>query len=536
MAKAIMIQGTGSGAGKSLISAALCRIFSDEGMRVAPFKAQNMALNSYITLDGGEIGRAQALQAEAARAPATVDMNPILLKASGESGSQVIIHGKVHSTMKAKEYYAFKKTAWVAVRASFDRLSKQYDLIVMEGAGSPAEINLMDVDIVNMAAARYANAPVILVGDIDKGGVFASLYGTVELLKERVNPPTPHFDKGGMGGFCDADYIRGFIINKFRGDMDILKPGLDMIREKTGKPVIGVMPWINNVDLPEEDGLSLRGSNSKFKIQNSKSENIKIVIVRLQYISNFTDFDPFMYEPDVEIIYSRNPAEIENADMVIIPGSKNTAEDLRFLKETALDKSIKKAYTKGIRIIGICGGYQMLGRRIYDPHGIEGGCKEIEGLGLLNIKTTFETEKITCQVEAELTGIGDWGSGISKENTNAPNPILKGYEIHMGRSTGDIGLFNIKRLSSHPSPITHHPSLLFDGSRNRNCWGSYLHGIFENNAFRRNMLDHIRQKKGLEPLGHSIDYGRLRDEALDRLAGLVRRHVDMQFIKRMLEL
>ncbi|MCI0469401.1 MAG: cobyric acid synthase, partial [Nitrospirae bacterium] len=267
MNKALMIQGTGSGAGKSLITAALCRIFKDEGVNAAPFKAQNMALNSYITIEGGEIGRAQALQAEAARIEPSVDMNPVLLKASGEMGSQVIIHGKVHSTMKAQEYYSFKKTAWEAVKTSFDRLSKQYDLIIMEGAGSPAEINLIDVDIVNMSAAKYAKAPVILVGDIDTGGVFASLYGTVKLLGE------------------SSRRIKGFVINKFRGDIEILRPGLEMIKDRTGKPVIGVLPYIKDIGLPEEDGLALcRGS--RFTVHGSRG--IKIVIVRLQYISNFT--------------------------------------------------------------------------------------------------------------------------------------------------------------------------------------------------------------------------------------------------------
>ncbi|MEK6581372.1 MAG: cobyric acid synthase, partial [Nitrospirota bacterium] len=324
MSKSLMIQGTGSGTGKSLIVTALCRIFRDMGINVAPFKAQNMALNSYITNDGGEIGRAQALQAEAARIEPAVDMNPILLKASGDMGSQVIVHGKVHATMKAREYYAFKKNAWQAVKESFKRLSGKYELIVMEGAGSPAEINLMDVDIVNMAAAKYAKAPVILVGDIDKGGVFASLYGTVKLLGK------------------DSRHIKAFIINKFRGDFGILKPGLEMIKAKTGKQVIGVLPYIKDIGLPEEDGLSL-GQGARGRGQGAKE--IKIVVVRLQYISNFTDFDPFLCEQDVELVYSSNPADIENADIVIIPGSKNTMKDFMLLKETFLDKSIKQAYS-----------------------------------------------------------------------------------------------------------------------------------------------------------------------------------------------
>ncbi|MBI3378647.1 MAG: cobyric acid synthase [Nitrospirae bacterium] len=507
MAKSLMIQGTGSGAGKSLLVAALCRIFKDSGVNAAPFKAQNMALNSYITLEGGEIGRAQALQAEAAKIEPTVDMNPILLKASGEAGSQVIIHGKVNSTMKAREYYAFKKEAWKAVTKSFNRLSKKHELIIMEGAGSPAEINLMDVDIVNMSIAKHAKAPVILVGDIDKGGVFASLYGTVKLLGK------------------DSRHIKAYVINKFRGDLSILKPGLEMINEKTGKPVIGVLPYINNIDLPEEDGLSLQSSNSKFKIQNLKSEKIKIkiVILHLQYISNFTDFDPFMHEPDVEIVYSRNPAEIENADMVIIPGSKNTVKDLMFLKESRLDESIKQAFSKGIQIMGMCGGYQMLGKKIYDPHSIESPHKEADGLGLLNIETTFGKEKTTCQIEGELVRSSELGVK-SSENTK-----ITGYEIHLGISRGDIGLFKLRRLSSNSS-------LILDGSMNGNCWGTYIHGIFENDSFRRGIINSIREQRGLSPIDSTIKYSEMKEKAIDNLADIVKQNLDMAFINRIIGL
>ena len=541
-----MIQGTGSGAGKSLLVAALCRIFKDRGLNAAPFKAQNMALNSYITLEGGEIGRAQALQAEAAKIEPTVDMNPILLKASGEMGSQVIIHGKVHSTMKAKEYHAFVKgegdfkrgtkspfcsEAWKAVTKSFNRLSKKHELIIMEGAGSPAEINLMDVDIVNMSIAKHAKAPVILVGDIDKGGVFASLYGTVKLLGK------------------DSRHIKAYVINKFRGDLSILKPGLEMIHEKTGKPVIGVLPYIDNIGLPEEDGLSLQGSNSKFipiySGQNSKSEKIKIkiVILHLQYISNFTDFDPFLYEPDVEIVYSRNSSEIENADMVIIPGSKNTVKDLMFLKETRLDESIKQAFSKGIQIMGMCGGYQMLGKKIYDPHGIESPHKEVDGIGLLNIETTFEKEKTTCRVEAELIQpMQDTGYTIQDKIKHASCIMhhaslpLKGYEIHMGASSGDIGLFKVRRLSLNSSLVTRHSSLILDGSINGNCWGTYIHGIFENDSFRRGIINSLREQRGLPPVDSTIKYSEMKEKAIDNLADIVKQNLDMNFINRIIGL
>jgi adenosylcobyric acid synthase len=523
MSKALMIQGTGSGAGKSLLVAALCRIFKKSGLNVAPFKAQNMALNSYITLEGGEIGRAQALQAEAAKIEPTVDMNPILLKASGEMGLQVIIHGKVHSTMKAREYYAFKKEAWKAVTKSFNRLSKKYELIIMEGAGSPAEINLMDVDIVNMSIAKHAKAPVILVGDIDKGGVFASLYGTVKLLCK------------------DSRHIKAYVINKFRGDLSILKPGLEMISEKTGKPVIGVLPYINNIDLPEEDGLALAGVKGS-RGQGVKEKTIKIVVVRLQYISNFTDFDPFLYEPDVEIVYSRNPAEIENADMVIIPGSKNTVKDLMFLKESHLDESIKQAFSKGIQIMGMCGGYQMLGKKIYDPHGIESPHKEVDGLGLLNIETTFEKEKTTCRVEAELIQpMQDTGYTIQDKIKHESCIMhhaslhLRGYEIHMGISRGDIGLFKINRFPYSPiHRLTDSPIL--DGSLNGNCWGTYIHGIFENDSFRRGIINSLREQRGLPPVDSTIKYSEMKEKAIDNLADIVKQNLDMNFINRIIGL
>lgn len=496
-----MITGTGSGAGKSLIVTALCRIFSNSGINVAPFKAQNMALNSYITADGGEIGRAQALQAEGARIEATVDMNPVLLKASGEMGSQVIMRGKVHSHMKAREYYAFRKEAWETVTSSFDMLSQKHELIIMEGAGSPAEINLLDVDIVNMSAARYAKAPVLLVGDIDKGGVFASLYGTVKLLGR------------------EGRSIRGFIINKFRGDMEILTPGFEMIQKKTGKPVIGTLPYIHDIGLPEEDGLALGRKNTG---QRTQSNAIKIVVVRLQYISNFTDLDPFMFEPDVELVYSDNAAEIEHADIVIIPGSKNTVKDLMLLKEKQLDKSIRHAHSKGVRIIGLCGGYQMLGRKIYDPFGVESTHKDVDGIGLLDIETTFEKGKTTCRSEAELMVDGESFS-------NAAFTKLNGYEIHMGESKGNTGLFRVRREPSSGAYTA-------DGSIKGNCWGTYLHGIFENDSFRRAVLNSARTKKGLPPLDAAVNYAGIKDRAIEHLAQVMKENVAMDYIKRLVKL
>lgn len=519
MAKALMVLGTGSGAGKSLIAAAFCRIFKHMGMKVAPFKAQNMALNSFITEGGGEIGRAQALQAEAAGVAPTVDMNPVLLKASGEMGSQVILRGRVHAMMKATEYYAFRKEAWNVVKSSYAALAKDFDVIVLEGAGSPAEINLRDVDIVNIAMAKHAKAPALIVGDIDKGGVFASLYGTAKLLGR------------------DSRYIKAFVINKFRGDIEILKPGLDMICSKTGIPVIGVLPYVHDLGLPEEDGLALPQG---IKVRGQGAKEIRIVIVRLKYIANFTDFDPLSHEPDVELAYSTNPADIENADMVIIPGTKNTVKDLLLLRDRALDESIRRAFSRGIEVMGMCGGYQMLGRKIFDPHHAESSHAEVDGFGLLNIETVFGREKTTCQVEAEVTGFRDWGLGIAKEDAKTehpnPNPLLRGYEIHMGRSSGDIGLFRIKRLSDDAACNIHHSTLLYDGSRNKNCWGTYLHGIFDNNTFRRQLLNRIREKKGLLPLPVTFDYAGAKEKALDNLAKMVSENLDMDFVKRMLKL
>ncbi len=502
-----MIQGTGSGVGKSIIVAGLCRIFCDQGVKVAPFKAQNMALNSFITREGGEIGRAQAYQAEAARIEPSVDMNPVLLKATGEAGCQVILNGKVHRNMNAREYYAYKEYAWAAVTEAYSRLSDEYDLIVIEGAGSPAEINLSNDEVVNMSVARHVNAPVLLVGDIDKGGVFASLYGTIALL-----------DK-------DADYIKAFIINKFRGDLNILKPGLTMIHEKTGRPVLGVVPYLGDLGLHEEDGIPLERlwwqGNGK-----SSGTKIKVVVVRLRYISNFTDFDPFLYESDVELVYSLRDADIEHADLVIIPGSKNTVQDLLFMREGGIEESIKRAAAKGVPVIGVCGGYQMLGGKILDPHGIEGPHQEVDGIGLLDVETVLDKIKVTSQVEAMV--ISDCGFRIAEWTSK---DLLKGYEIHMGRTTGDIGLFQLRRINSNSEIRNPKSKMVLDGSAKANVWGTYIHGIFDNDAFRRGLINVLRVKRGLRPAEDITDFAKARDAALDRWADVLRESIDMRFIQ-----
>jgi adenosylcobyric acid synthase len=503
-----MIQGTGSGVGKSVIVAGLCRIFRDMGIKVAPFKAQNMALNSFVTREGGEIGRAQAFQAEAAGIEPVNDINPILLKATSESGCQVILNGRVYGNMNAIDYYAFKDIAWQAVTSAYERLSQKYDVIIIEGAGSPAEINLQEEEIVNMRVARYTNSPIILVGDIDRGGVFASFYGTIGLLER------------------DANYIKAFIVNKFRGDIEILRPALRMIEDKTGRPVIGVINYYGDLGIHEEDAIPIE------RFKQFKSFNpLKIVVLRLRYISNFTDFDPFMYEPDVDLIYSFRREDINNADLIIIPGSKNTVSDLLFLRENGIEECIKAAVKKGIPLIGICGGYQMLGKKILDPYNVESKVKEIDGMGLLDIITTLDKTKTTCQVTAELRM--EDGRWKKKDIFHLPSSIfhfpLKGYEIHMGVTTGNVGLFKINRLNGLNN-------IVLDGSSNGNVWGTYIHGIFDNDSFRNALLNPLRIKRGLSPLTDTVNYLACKEEAINKWADIMRNSIDICFILRLLGL
>jgi adenosylcobyric acid synthase len=412
--------------------------------------------------------------------------------------------------MHAREYYAYKENAWSAVTEAYARLSKIYELIVIEGAGSPAEINLSDDEVVNMSVARHVNAPVLLVGDIDKGGVFASLYGTIALL-----------DK-------DADYIKAFIINKFRGDIEILKPGLTMIHAKTGRPVLGVVPHLGDLGLHEEDGIPLERlwwqGNGK-----SSGPKIKIVVVRLRYLSNFTDFDPFLYEPDVELVYSLRDADIEHSDLVIIPGSKNTVQDLLFMREAGIEESIKRAAAKGVPIIGVCGGYQMLGGKILDPHCIESLHREIHGIGLLDVETVLDKIKVTSQVEAIV--ISDCGMRIAEWTSK---DLLKGYEIHMGRTTGDIGLFQLRRIYSDSEIRNSKSEMVLDGSAKGNVWGTYIHGIFDNDAFRRGLINVLRVKRGLALAENVTDFAKARDAALDRWADVLRESIDMRFIQELI--
>jgi adenosylcobyric acid synthase len=540
MAKAIMIQGTGSGAGKSALVAGLCRLFRDMGIKVAPFKSQNMALNSFITKEGGEIGRAQAFQAEAAGLEPTNDMNPVLLKATGEAGCQVIIDGKVYATMKAHEYYEIKDKVWEDITAAYDRLSEQYELIIIEGAGSPAEINLQKEEVVNMRVARYADAAVILVGDIDRGGVFAQFYGTVELLKDHVraycNTPLQYNNARN-----DADYIKAFIVNKFRGDMNILRPGLRMIEEKTGKPVVGTLYYQPNIGLDEEDGLSLESLKRLEPIDHHRK--LKIVVLRLKYISNFTDFAPFLNEPDVELKYTVWEEDIRSADLIIIPGSKNTVADLMMLRESRIEDCVKAAVQNGTQLIGICGGYQMIGQKILDPDNVESSLREIDGMGFLDTVTTMDKIKTTCQVSANLVN-PEWFDAVKSSSTCRWNQV-KGYEIHMGNTTGDVGLFKLKRLdkkdgaddldNSDGSDRKDSTDGVMDGAVKGNVWGTYIHGIFDNDGIRTGMLNSMRKSKGLQERD-AVIYKAVREEAINRWAKIVGDSVDICFILRQVDM
>lgn len=515
MGKNIMLQGTASNVGKSLLTAALCRIFMQDGMKVIPFKSQNMALNSYITEEGLEMGRAQVFQAEAAGLRPHVIMNPILLKPSSDKRSQVIINGKVYGNMSAREYHEFKPQLLGMLTEHYQKISSEYDVVVIEGAGSPAEINLRDKDIVNMGMAEVADAPVILIGDIDKGGVFASLAGTMMLLREE-----------------EKKRVKGVIINKFRGDKTILDPGIKMLEDIIGIPVLGVIPY-TYLQLEDEDSLTSRfkkrtGSAVNKEGYQTNEAMLEIAVIWLPHLSNFTDFNRLELEEDVNVRYVRRGEKIGKADLVILPGSKNTLGDLQYLKESGLDMEIYQLKEEGTFIMGICGGYQMLGHKICDPEGVEGKISEAYGLGLLNRNTTFKGEKTTTQVEGsfrgDLPGILKACEGIK----------VKGYEIHMGISekTGTCQeLLTIeKRLGEKVSDL--------EGSCNEEgtVFGTYLHGIFDEGPFARCLLNAIREKKGLPALESGItSFEAFKQGEYDKLAKVVRENLDMDAIYKILE-
>lgn len=499
-----MIQGTASHVGKSVLVAALCRIFVRDGYRVAPFKSQNMALNSFVTKDGGEMGRAQVVQAEAACVDPSVDMNPILLKPTGNASSQVVVLGRPVGNFSAQQYHLdYAPRALQVIEDALNRLRSQYDIVVIEGAGSPAEVNLQEHEIVNMRIARMADAPVLLAADIDKGGALASVVGTMELVSEE-----------------DRARIAGFIINKFRGDLNLFQPAVDFLEQKTGRTVFGVVPYFQGFRVQEEDTISEDRSAAEEVMED---EWLDLAVVHLPHISNFTDFDPLEDEPDVRLSYVGRGNRLGRPDLIIIPGSKNTIEDLYFLKRSGLAVRIAELNRAGTPVIGICGGFQILGRELNDPLHTESEIPRMEGLGLLNISTTFFSEKVTTQVEAEAAGEGLLLAG-------AKGSRVTGYEIHMGKTelAPDVyPAFRILESSGKKSDAQ-------DGavSRDGMVFGTYIHGIFDSNGFRRQVLNNLRLKKGLMPLSAagSITAFEQRNKDLDKLAAVVRGSLDMDKI------
>lgn len=497
MAKPIMIVGTMSSAGKSFITAGLCRIFRQDGYKVAPFKSQNMALNSYITDQGLEMGRAQVMQAEAAGIAPSVHMNPILLKPTNDKGSQVIVNGEVLGNMSAADYYKMKHTLIPHIQAAYDTLSQENDIIVIEGAGSPAEINLKSCDIVNMGLAKLVDAPVLLVGDIDRGGVFASLAGTMLLLDEE-----------------EKARIKGVIINKFRGDVEILKPGLDMLTDIIHRPVVGVVP-MTDVVLDDEDSLS-EGLKA-----HTTAGAIEIAVVRLPKISNFTDFTVFTLMPQVSLRYVSSPNQLGNPDLVILPGTKNTMADLKWLRESGMEAKIKQYTAKGGVVFGVCGGYQMLGQELHDPLGIEEGGSMV-GIGLLDTVTTFAPAKIRTQVAGhfgKLEGVLCTLSGAA----------LSGYEIHMGISESrEAPLTTLNPLTGDQQPKP-------DGSSKGNVYGSYVHGIFDSEQAARGVVNALATHKGIDLSEiESLDLGSYKEQQYNKLADALRASLDLEEIYKIL--
>ena len=492
MAKTIMIQGTASNAGKSLLAAGLCRVFRQDGLKVAPFKSQNMALNSFITADGFEMGRAQVVQAYCAGVAPDVRMNPILLKPTNDTGSQVIVRGVPRGTMGAVEYFRYKKALIPDMMEAFHSLAGEYDVIVIEGAGSPAEINLKQDDFVNMGMARLANAPVLLAGDIDRGGVFASLYGTVKLLEPE-----------------EQDRIKGLIINKFRGDVEILRPGLTTLEQLTGKPVLGVVPMLD-VDIDDEDSLSSKLTGGE------RVGRLDIAVIRLPRLSNFTDFNPLERMEGVTVRYVRSPGELGRPDLILLPGTKSTMDDLKWMRQNGLEALVLKHAARGGAVVGICGGYQMLGRVLSDPDGVESG-GTMAGMGLLPTETIFLGEKTRTRVDGAFRG----GAGLFTALNGVP---FHGYEIHMGETAYLEDAVPLSRLTCLDRAEK------LDGAARGNVWGSYVHGIFDSGAFAQALVNALLSAKGLTPDAAAVDWETYQEEQYDKLAAGVRASLDMDRI------
>ena len=503
--KKVMFQGTSSHVGKSILCTAFCRILAQDGYLTAPFKAQNMALNSYVTRSGGEMGRSTVAQAEAAGVDPIVEMNPVLLKPTGNSCSQVVLLGESVGNYSASEYQnRYSQKAWASVQKAMDYMQSHFDVLVIEGAGSPAEVNLKKNDIVNMRIAKEFNAPVFLIADIDRGGALASIVGTLMLLDE---------DERAL--------VKGLIINKFRGDITLLYPALDFLKEKTGVPVLGVIPFLDKLGIDDEDSVSLQDIPTDHVMRD-----IHIAVMQTPKISNFTDFDALAHEPDVNVRFVQKGDIIGHPDLIMLPGSKNTTEDLLYLKRQGYAKEIVELAESGVPVIGICGGYQMLGEKVCDPLHVESQNDEVEGLGLLPYETSMHGKKNTYQVLFDCDSLPFLDMEFSGKD-------MRGYEIHMGETTltkEAQSLFHITQRSE--SAVD-----LMDGYINEkhNVFGTYCHGIFDNDEIRRAMINALRKRKGLEELPIQFRYRKYKESEFDRLAKTVREHFDMDEFYRILE-
>jgi adenosylcobyric acid synthase len=492
-AKTLMIQGTASSVGKSILVAGFCRIFKQDGYKVAPFKAQNMSNNSFVTRENGEIGRAQAVQAEAAMIEPSIYMNPVLMKPEADNKSQIVILGKAQRTLNAEKYYKFTPDLLKVVEESLNRLREEYDIVVIEGAGSPAEINLKEREIVNMRVARMAKSPVFLAGDIDRGGVFASVVGTLQLLDQE-----------------ERDLVQGIIINKFRGDLELLKPGLEMLEKIINKPVLGVVPYRRTLNIAQEDAVYLENNDVP------DNGNINIAILYLPHISNYDDFDP-LEKQGCNLIYIKQPGQLDNAHLIIIPGTKNTIADLEYLRNNGLADKIVKQVKKGIPILGVCGGYQMLCEKILDPHRVESKKEETAGLGLLKSTTVFAQEKHTTQVKAKVSANQGLLAGLEGED-------ITGYEIHMGETNSNSYVPAFKVISTPDGPADY-PDGTLDNTGN--VMGTYIHGLFDNTDFSAGFINRLRERYGL-----TAEINGINDKQIyyNELADLMRESLDMDKI------
>ncbi len=503
-AKVLMVQGTMSSAGKSLLVAGLCRLFTRQGLHTAPFKAQNMSNNAAVCADGSEIGRAQYTQALACGIEPTAEMNPVLLKPEADARSQVVVMGKPRATLPAREYYKHKAELWDAVTGALDNLRNQYELVIAEGAGSPAELNLKRGDIVNMAIARYANAPVLLVGDVDRGGIFAQLLGTLFLLEPE-----------------ERALVKGLIVNKFRGDPTLFVDGIRILEELGRVPVLGVVPYMHNLAIPEEDAVALESPEPGQKQIPASMANrfVDIAVIHLPRISNFDDFDPLATEPSVGLRYVSSAQELGEPQAIILPGTKSTIADLTWLHAQGLAEAIKRIAGQGAAVVGICGGYQMLGEIIRDPQQVESSTGAMTGLGLLPVETIFEKEKATHRIRAQITAGPDWLVRLTGQT-------VEGYEIHMGHSESKSNWLTIHERNRQPV-------LVSDGavSANGRIWGCYIHGLFANTPLRRAWLTSLGWSEDDVPSGYGQDIG----IEFDRLADVLENALDMGLLQSILD-